>query len=208
MEEVRADEAILREGKPCGRVAVLSDRAVSVGVGVPESTPYLARAHALGWPVVRRETGGTGLLHAPGDLAWTLVLPRADPRVGRDYVRAYARLGRSVVRFLDSEGVPASWEPPPGLRDDYCLFGSRGSVLHAGNRILGGAAQHLTARALLHHGILPRSIDRVALSRIFGARPVDGWDQLSGLEDLGLIASPRVLARRLAGFLAEEIAPS
>lgn len=204
--EVSADEALLRQGEVAARVAVLNDRAISVGVGVPDRARFLVRGRGLGWPVVRRETGGTGLLHSPGDLAWTMVLPRSDPRVGRDYVRAYERLGRGVVRFLESEGISASWEPSPGLGDDYCLFGPRGSVLSTGRRVLGGAAQHLSARALLHHGIVPRTIDRGALVRVFGISEADARDRLTSLTELGLTSAPRTLARKLGRCLSEEIA--
>lgn len=205
--EVTADEALLRRGEAAARVGVLADRAVSVGVGVPDRAEFLDRARALGLSIVRRTTGGTGLLHLPGDLAWSVVLPRSDPRVGRDYVRAYARLGRGVVRFLGSEGVPTSWEPSPGLGEGYCLFGSRGSVLTTDGRILGGAAQHLSARALLHHGILARTIDRAALSRVFDLSDSDTRDRLTSLADLGLTSDPRTLARSLGRYLSETIAP-
>ena len=88
---------------------MLSDRAISVGVEVRRDVDYLARARDEGWTVVRRSTGGAAVVHAPGDIAWTLVLPRTDPRVGNDYARRYDRLGRAVVRFLEREGVDARW---------------------------------------------------------------------------------------------------
>src|SRR5208282_5648586 len=122
-----------------------------VGVGVPPDAAYLQRAAGARIPAVRRTTGGSGLLHAPGDLAWSIVLPRADPRVGKDYVHAYPRLGAGVVDFLSERGVAAKWVDPPGTDPDYCLLSARGSVLALEGKVLGGAAQHLAGGALLHH---------------------------------------------------------
>jgi lipoate-protein ligase A len=204
-ENVRKDEAILRRGAVGGRVAVLDDVSVSVGVGVDPSSEYLARARAAGLPVVRRTSGGTGLLHAPGDLAWTVVLPRRDPRVGRSYVTGYPRLGAGAVRFLDTAGIRARWVPSFGISSSYCTLGGRGHVLVVGDRILGGAAQHLSRNALLHHGILPRTLDRRLIGRVFELPAESGVDRLTCLEDLGYREPEERQAERLARALAEQL---
>ena len=203
-DDVRADEDLLRRGSAAIRVAVLGDRALSVGAAARPSMEFLDRAQAEGWPIVRRDSGGSAVLHAPGDLAWTLIIPRADPRLGRDYVRRYDRFGNGVVRFLEAEGISSRWGEPPGLATTYCLLGARGSVLRVDGRILGGAAQHLSLRALLHHGILPRTLDRPALARLFGLSSGTGLDRLTSLEELGLREPSEVLAERLARALFEE----
>ena len=206
VENLRVDEELLRAGRPIARVAVLVDRALSIGVGVPESAMYLTRARERGWPIVRRGSGGEAVLHAGGDLAWSLVLPRTDPRVGHDYSRAYARLGRAVVRFLAEAGIRSRWAPAPHLSESYCLLGPRGSALYVDDRVLGGAAQHVTARALLHHGILPRTLDVRALEEIFGVPRKGGLERLTSLQELGLTDSPRRLGARLAEQLTNEVA--
>lgn len=204
-EDVRRDERLLRAGAAAVRVAVLSDRALSVGVGVREAAPLLRRAEDAGIPVVRRSTGGTGILHGPGDLAWTLTLPRDHALVGRDYARGFARLGEGVVRFLRAEGHPAAWVAPPGLSDGCCLLGSRGEVLAVGERILGGAAQHASRTTLLHHGILPYRVDPVALARVFDLDPEVARRRLLGLGDLVPGSRPEALARLLAASLAATV---
>jgi len=183
---------------------VLTDRAVSCGVGVHAEAPYLLRAAKAGVPVVRRTTGGTGLLHAPGDLAWSVVLPRTDPRVGHDYVRAYPRLGEGVVHFLSERGVNARWTDPPGSDPEYCLLSARGSVLNARGLVLGGAAQHLARGALLHHGILPLELDRTLLREIFGLPPKT-LQLLTSLRELGVEGAPEELAWKLAANLSDSL---
>lgn len=199
---MRTDDVILRRAVPAVRAAVLTDRAVSYGVGVPPDASFLARAAKAGVPTVRRTTGGTGLLHAPGDLAWSVVLPRSDPRVGHDYVHAYARLGAGVVRFLSERGVDAIWGEPPGSDPDYCLLSARGSVLLVREKVLGGAAQHLAGGALLHHGIVPLELDRALLHKLFGLSSKT-QERLTSLRELEIGGAPEELAWKLAARLAD-----
>lgn len=204
-QNVVADERLLRAGVAAVRVAVLSDRSVSVGVGVPTGSPALERARAAGWSVVRRRSGGTAVLHAPGDVTWSLVLPREDPRVGRAFTRSYARLGAGVVRFLSARGVTARWSAALAVLPEYCLLGPRGEALTVSGRVLGGAAQHLAGRALLHHGILPRTLDRAALGQLFGLSVPGPADLLTSLDELGVEGPEELLGRSLARTLAETV---
>lgn len=203
--DLARDEALLRLGRPAVRAAVLADRTLSLGVGQPEDGPLADRAAAWGIPVVRRGTGGTGVLHLPGDLAWSIVLPREDPRAGRDYVRAYARLGRATLRLVEGEGVAATWRASPGLSTEMCLLGARGEVLSAGDRILGGAAQHLTGRALLHHGVVSVECDRALEAAIFEVPPSILAARRAGLRELGVRSSSEGLAARLGRLLDREL---
>jgi lipoate-protein ligase A len=187
------------------RAAVLTDRAVSYGVGVPPEAPYLAAAARAGISTVRRTTGGTGVLHGPGDLAWAVVLPRTDPRVGSDYVHAYARLGAGVVRFLAERNVTASWVDPPGTDPDYCLLSARGSVLTLRDKVIGGAAQHVNPTALLHTGIVPWELDRPALRTLFGLSTTS-LARLTSLHEIGVEGPPESLAWKLAAHLSDALA--
>lgn len=204
-ESFAEDDRLLRGGSAAFRVAVLREPAVSFGVGIRSGSAFLARAEEEGLRTVRRSTGGSGLLHLPGDLLWSVVLPRSDPRVGHDFLSAYARFGRGVVRFLEREGLASTWGPAPGLADDYCTLSGRGQVLSVGGRIVGGAAQHLTARALLHQGTLSVGLDRPAIDRLFGLRPPSPSPRLGSLRELGRNAPPGRLAVDLAAAIARDL---
>jgi lipoate-protein ligase A len=204
------DERRLRAGGPSVRVAVLSDRSLSVGVGVRGEPAYVRRARDSGLAFLRRSTGGSGVLHLPGDLVWSVVLPRSDPRVGHDFARASGRLGRGVVRFLTDRAAGARWAQAPGWVEEYCVLSSRGEVLSVGSKILGGAAQHATAGTLLHQGMIARRVDPDLLERVFGIVAPGVRDRLAGTEELSISEEPEVLARQLRDALAADIlgAPS
>jgi lipoate-protein ligase A len=197
-EHLDADERLLRSALPTMRVSFLSDRAVSYGVGVPSNAPFLVRARAERIPTIRRSTGGSGLVHLPGDLVWSIVLPRADPRVGRDFLRAYGRFGEGAARFLDRTGRPARWAPAPGTAPEYCTLSGRGEVLCIGDRIVGGAAQHLTASALLHQGTISTGLDRPLIERVFDLEPEGPSRRLDSLRGLRVENGAGELAVRLA----------
>jgi lipoate-protein ligase A len=166
-ENLARDATALATGRAHVRVARLSDRTLSFGIGRPPSDAVADRARARGIPILHRSTGGTGVLHEPGDLVLSVILPRRHPQVGSDFVRAYDRLGAGVVAALGGLGIRARWAGPLHLSDELCLLGSRGSALSIGPRVLGGAAQHLTHDALLHHVVLARSVDRTMVSHLF-----------------------------------------
>ncbi len=203
--DVGQDEALLRHGRPTVRVGILADRSLSLGVGQPDEAAAARRATAHGLAVVRRSTGGTGVLHLPGDLAWSVVLDRTDPRVGRDFVRAYGRLGAGAVRFLAERGVAAGWVPAPGLSDEACLLGRRGEVLSAGPRILGGAAQHLTAASILHHGVIAVEGEPDLEAELFDVPTALLRARRAGLRELGVTLSSEWLAARLLEDLARSL---
>ena len=203
-EYTRTDEELLREGRPLARTAVLSGAALSIGVSQRDDAPCVLRARRLGIPIVRRGTGGLGLWHAPGDVVWSLILPRSDARVGNDFSRAYARLGAGVVRFLGELGVSAEWRPPSGPVSEYCLLAGRGPILSVGGLALGGAAQHLTRLALLHHGVLPYRLDPPRISELFDLPVARVVGSLTSLEKVVNGLPPPALARRLRAVLASE----
>jgi len=204
-EAMRAQQALLRAGTPALHVAVLRTTTLSVGVAVAEDAPYLQRARELGIPATRRSSGGTGILHLDHDLVWAIVLPRSDPLVGRDFVQAYPRFGAGVVTALAHLGVACAWVPAPGLSDEYCPLGSRGQVLEASGRVVGAAAQHLSATALLHHGTLSLRVDRELVARLFPSLNRSSLDRLAGLDERGVREVPSRIADEVGRALADSL---
>jgi lipoate-protein ligase A len=204
-ENEASDVRDLALGLPKVRVARISSPALSLGVGQSLSTGTARRARALGLPVFRRSTGGTGVLLGDGDVVWSVVLPRNDPRVVRDFVHAYAWFGRGVVRTLASFGVEATWGPALSLSEEFCFLGSRGCALTNQGRALGGAAQHATRTAILHHGILPLTIDRQRLEAVFGLAPAYSEPKLTTLLEVVPAVNPMSFVARLGDMIGDSL---
>jgi lipoate-protein ligase A len=198
-------EDLLRVGKPAVHVTVLEWTVLSYGVGVPPGAGYLLRAQEQGVSTARRSSGGTGILHLAGDLVWGVVLPRSDPRVGPDYVRAYSRFGAGLLPCLASRGHEAAWVPAPGLSTEYCPLSDRGQVLVVDGKVVGAAAQHVTSRGLLHHGALSIRIDREMVGRLFSFADPSIPAHLSGLWEQGLRVDPERLASEIAHALVNAL---
>jgi len=101
--------------------------------------------------------------------------------------------------------VAVRWTDPPGSDPEYCLLSARGSVLKHGDRVLGGAAQHLSEKALLHHGILPlEPLDRPLLRELFGLT-ARAAGRLTSLRELGVEGAAEELAWKLAASLSDTL---
>ena len=131
--------------------------------------------------------------------------PSRRPEGREDFARGYGRLGDGVVRFLRRHGVVGAWTAPPDLAPDYCVLSGRGQVLSVGSRVLGGAAQHLSRSALLHQGMIPRSVDRDLVTRLFQVSDPAVLDRLIGLQELGIDVPSTDLAHQLAAELARDL---
>lgn len=198
---VAEDERQLAAALPAVRVGVVSDPALSLGVSQGHVRREADAAQARGWGVVRRPSGGVGLYHAAGDLVWSIVLPRSDPRVGRDFTRAYARLGAGVTEFLTELGVVAAWRRASDVAPSYCLLSGWGETLQVEGRAIAGAAQHATRSALLHHGVVCVRLDPAAIAAVFDVPRDTLVAHLTGLRALGVDAPAERLARQLTGHL-------
>ncbi len=102
-----------------------------------------------------------------------------------------------------------AWSGPgplhPTSPPDYCVLSGRGQVLSVGSRVLGGAAQHLSRSALLHQGMIPRSVDRDLVTRLFQVSDPAVLDRLIGLQELGIDVPSTDLAHQLAAELARDL---
>lgn len=146
------------------------------------------------------------MLLAPGDITWAVVLPRGDPRIGRGFNDAYARLGAPLVSWFSGRGVEAEWRASAGRSVECCPLGPRGQVLATSRGILSGAAQHVTHRTLLHHGTLSRTVDRALHRAIFRDDDPSSFDRLIGTEELGIPETPERVRAGLERIWSEWLA--
>ncbi|MCI4349553.1 MAG: hypothetical protein L3J93_04985 [Thermoplasmata archaeon] len=201
---IELDEELLRRGAPAVRTAVQAGMAVSLGVAQALDGAVARAASSLGLTIARRRSGGTGLLHREGDIYWSLVVPRVPGARELRHLHAYDELGAGVSRYLADLGIEAAWTEPFDRSDRYCLLGPRGRVLTSGGRAFGGAAQHLTATALLHQGVVNLGLDRDVLAHLFDVRPEILEACVTSLRELGVTLGPEILARGLLAALRDQ----
>jgi lipoate-protein ligase A len=200
-DHARLDEEWLSLRRIGVRAGTLSRESLSVGVSQKDELPSLQAARRMGIPLVRRSTGGSGVLLSSQDLVWSLVVPRSHPIAAPPVTAAYARLGMGVTDFLRRHHLVASWGDPLDLSEEFCPLGARGSPLLVHGQAIGGAAQHLTASLLLHHGFLFYHHDVARLARLFDLPLSTLSERVSSLSALGVKESGVSLATSLLDSL-------
>lgn len=125
---------------------------LSLGRNEPAADVYdFARAEGLGIEVVRRPTGGRGVLH-DAELTYAVVAPVA--RAGRlraAYAAVHAGLAAGL-RALGADARLAAAGTPGAPRAGACFDATAGGEVVAGGRKITGSAQARIGRALLQHG--------------------------------------------------------
>ncbi|MDE0359097.1 MAG: lipoate--protein ligase family protein [Gammaproteobacteria bacterium] len=125
---------------------------LSLGRHEPAADIYdFARAGRLGIDVVRRPTGGRGVLH-DAELTYAVVAPvAAAGRLRAAYAVVHAGLAAGL-RALGADARLAAGVAPGPPRAGACFDATAGGEVVAGGRKLTGSAQARIGRALLQHG--------------------------------------------------------
>ena len=207
------DAALLRcaargEAPPTLRFYRWVPPAISVGYGQRDVSPPHAVCAARGWHVVRRPTGGRGILHR-GSLTYAIVLPPGGAWEAWSVAEATRRIHAGLAYGLRGLGIRASLRPvtgdgrggtprradrsaagvpgAPPCDDACCLFRSTPADLLIEGRRLGGSAQRRTGGAILQHGILLEALESEAWAAAFRLGP----------------AATRVLAETTVGLVGD-----
>jgi lipoate-protein ligase A len=149
-----ADEALLDDvvagAPPALRLYRWTRPALSLGRFQPAADVDDDACARLGVDVVRRPTGGRGLLHG-GDLTYAVAMPLPSGPDGRvDAV--YRRLAGALIAGLAGLGVEAAVARHDGPAGPVCFAGQQGADLRVGDRKLCGSAQVRRDGAVLQHG--------------------------------------------------------
>lgn len=200
---------------------------VSLGLGQPEGVVPAAVLAAHGLDLVRRPTGGRGLLHARGDLTYSVVLPAGHPVARLGVMGSYRVITGAVARALAAVGVGAELvcgrggarrrdredgEHGPGARyagpraAGACFEEHLVETLLAGGRKLCGSAQARRRGALLQHGAIPLRVDLALQAALFRPElaPEEGAAQLAA-RMTGLLAAAPGAGPGLVADLAEAL---
>jgi lipoate-protein ligase A len=209
-ENMAADAALLDDviagGTPALRLYRWTPPALSLGRFQPDDDVDLDACVRHGVDVIRRPTGGQGLLHGP-DLTYAVVMPLPTGAAGTvDAVYGY--VAAALIAGLARIGVDAAIARHDGPAGPVCFAGQQGADLRVGDRKLCGSAQVRRDGAVLQHGsiLLTRlGFDETDLLRPRPGAPTVTRAQLRAatvtLDELGAPNEPRVVADALVeGF--------
>jgi lipoate-protein ligase A len=207
-----ADEALLDSvaagAPPALRLYRWDPPALSLGRFQPDDDVDHDACRRHGVEVVRRPTGGRGLLHG-GDLTYAVALPRPTGSAG-GVDAVYALLASALIDGLRRVGVEAAIARHEGPAGPVCFAGQQGADLRVGERKVCGSAQVRRDGAVLQHGSI--LLTRLPIDETDLLRPPPGTraltrDQLRAatvtLAELGAPTDPRVVADAVVeGFAA------
>jgi lipoate-protein ligase A len=182
-----------------------------LGYGQNSSEVNLAACQARGVAVVRRCTGGAGVLYKE-DLAMSLVLPETHPWA-RSIGSLYGEFVAALQAGLHALGVTTTRSQTPrhgGPRSAICFEDHRAETLLLEGKKVLGCAQARRRGAVLVHGALLLGVDAELQSAVYGV----SRERIEAL--LGTVpeeayttreALAKHLAQSLAGALGERVIP-
>jgi len=177
---------------------------VVLGYGQKPDEADLEWCRREGIPVLRRLTGGTGVVHR-GDLGVGLALPQEHPWA-KEILGLYGRfldvLGPALAEF--GSGVSRLAEPRRGsrVRSPVCFLDQLSDTLVVDGRKGVGCAQTRRRGGVLIHAAVLLGLDAGLYARIFG---VPEEEIRAGLAPAAPGADPRAVGEAIAAGLAKAL---
>ncbi|MCY1018751.1 lipoate--protein ligase family protein [Pyxidicoccus sp. MSG2] len=174
LDEAQLDDACARaDFVPTLRLYVFRPGCLSLGRTQSYESVDAAAAKEQGLELVRRVTGGSGVLHH-GELTYSFIA-----RVGAPFADSieqnYTLLSEAIAAGLASRfGVRADLEPSRPertLASGACFLTPALKELKVNGRKLVGSAQRRQRGAFMQHGALPLVTDYALHARLFGLEP-------------------------------------
>ena len=167
------DEAILRavaarKAPPTLRLYAWEPPCLSLGRGQRQSDVDTEALRGAGYGLVRRPTGGRGILHVD-ELTYSVIAPESEPRVADGIIESYRRLSTGLVRSLEILGVQDIVADQRmenrNVHGPVCFEVPADYEITAGGRKLVGSAQMRSKGVVLQHGAVPicGDISRICL---------------------------------------------
>lgn len=186
------DEAIARKvmensAPPTLRLYGWQSPSVSLGRFQRSSDADLGYCGQRGIPVVRRPTGGRGILHCI-ELTYSFSAGTREGRFSCGLRESYSKLSEAFsmafrgLGFKVETRLERSEAVPPDLRSPLCFQSASYAEITVGGEKIIGSAQRRWPGGLLQQGSIPLLIDRPALCGVFGAEP--STDAMVGLNEV------------------------
>jgi lipoate-protein ligase A len=157
------------DGRPSLTVASWPGPVVVLGYGQPVEDVDLRWCRERSLPVLRRLSGGTGVIHR-GDLSASLALP-ADHPWARGVVGLYDRFLEVLQPALASLGSPVERVVAPvravRVRSPVCFFDQLADTLAVGGRKAVGCSQTRRRGGVLVHAAVLLGLDPALFAGVF-----------------------------------------
>ena len=177
---------------------------VVLGYAQDPADADLAWCRERGIPVLRRLTGGTGVIYA-GDLAISLALPASHPW-SKGVVSLYGRFLDVLEPALRAAGSAARRASDPRraskVRSPICFEDHLSDTLLVGDRKAVGCAQTRRGGAVMVHAAVLLGLDAALYARVFG---VEEGRVLEGLAAAVPDGDWREIGRSVVARLAEDL---
>jgi lipoate-protein ligase A len=201
-ENMRRDEVLLTRAEPALRIYGWAPETVSLGNSQTEADLDLDAVRAYELDVVKRRTGGGGILHSASEVTYAVVVPLGYPGLPGDLPRSFGFLSTGVVAAIRDLGLAAELESVPDLtRDALCYVRQQGTNVVVGGKKISGGAQRRTRSAVLQHGTVIVERDERRLAAVFRADVETICARVTSLRDQGLAAMrDEIVSALIAGF--------
>ena len=186
------DEALLLSrlrhgGPPTLRFFAWAPPTISLGYGQRlDGRIDVTEARALGIGLVRRQTGGSAILHEGPDLeiTYSVVAAAGDFEGAGELLETYRWIGAGLQAGLEALGAPVEMVPvqpsDPAAMPAFCFARTGSFELEVEGKKLVGSAQRRQGAAFLQHGAIMLGAEPARLRRVFpGERdPLEGMTTL------------------------------
>jgi len=199
------DETIaqqVREGKapPTLRVYEWAIPSVSIGCFQRVASVDLGYCEKKGIPVVRRITGGRGILHSH-ELTYGFAAPTTHGPFSKGLLDSYRKISDALCRSISMLGLSPEQKAVSDrsggtdrARNPLCFSSASFAEITLRGRKVVGSAQKRWGDGLLQQGSIPYSIDEEAIKRVFTIdRPVSLREKMIGLREVVPALDPAFL---------------
>jgi lipoate-protein ligase A len=207
-DNMQRDELLHARAEPALRLYGWAPEAVSLGNSQTADDVDLAAVRELGLDLIKRATGGGGILHNAREVTYAVIVPLGHPGLPRDLPGSFAYLGQGVVTALRRLGLPAELESVPDLtREALCYVRKQGTNVMVRGKKISGGAQRRSRSAVLQHGTVIVDRDELRLARVFRADPELVRARVTSLTCEGLAVERAALVEALIAGFTDSLGP-